>query len=105
MGRSPRCGRSWSAAAGAGRADARRRRFPHRQYRYLLWVSTETSAISLGRSAAALGFEDGACGYIGPWADLEIIGQDGRALATGQEGVIRTRQQHDGPLCWRACRD
>jgi len=71
--------------------------------RYLLWFDRDER--DQPRSLRRAGIEDGACGYIGPWADLRSSAKDGRALATGQEGVIRTRSNMMGHYVGAPCRD
>ena len=38
----------------------------------------------------------GAAGYLAPWVELEVIGENGKAVPVGSEGILRVRTKCQG---------
>ncbi len=57
---------------------------------HLSYGSTEAGSIA-GAMAADLQDREGATGYAYPWAEIEIVGEDGSVLPAGELGEIRVR--------------
>lgn len=57
--------------------------------------STEAGPVAFGSGNALDGLE-GSCGYVVPWAQVEVLGPDGRPVPPGEEGEIRVRSPHQG---------
>ena len=67
--------------------------------------STEMGPVAFASGDALAGF-DGFCGHVMPWAQVEVLGPDGRRLPAGQEGEIRVRSPLQGrPFGTAADRD
>ncbi len=52
--------------------------------------ATETGSIAIG-DASTLDRHAGAVGFVRKGIDVEIVGEDGRIVPSGQTGIIRTR--------------
>jgi acyl-CoA synthetase (AMP-forming)/AMP-acid ligase II len=52
--------------------------------------STEAGATAFGTADRLDGIE-GACGYVAPWAVVEVVDENDRLLAPGAEGILRIR--------------
>jgi acyl-coenzyme A synthetase/AMP-(fatty) acid ligase len=57
--------------------------------------STESGPIAFGLVDRLLDVP-GAAGYLAPWAELEVIGENGEALPVGSEGILRLRTNLQG---------
>jgi acyl-coenzyme A synthetase/AMP-(fatty) acid ligase len=58
-----------------------------------IWVgygSTEMGGMSTG-PAASIDHHPDSAGYILPWVEMEAIGDDGRPVPAGEEGILRVR--------------
>lgn len=68
----------------------------------LTYGATETGSVAMGHADMLEGFEDGA-GFIQPWAEVEILDEDGNLLPPGAVGEVRVRSDEsvdgyfDGP--------
>lgn len=56
----------------------------------VLYGSTETGAVTQGHMDMLDGAED-STGYVRPWAEVQIIGPDGRVRPHGEVGEVRVR--------------
>ncbi len=61
----------------------------------ILYGSTEAGGTAFATSDQ-LGAVEGAIGFVAPWAEVEIVGEDGRTLPPGTDGTIRIRATCQG---------
>ena len=60
-----------------------------------LYGSTEAGGTAFATVDRLTGIE-GATGYVAPWAEVEIVDSDGKALPAGTDGVLRIRATCQG---------
>lgn len=57
--------------------------------------ATETGTVAYAPAEALEGVE-GAVGYVAPWAEVEVLGENGEVLPRGEPGLIRIRAEGQG---------